>query len=169
MSKPADKACAPLVRLRRKLATAGRIDPRMRSLVIEAAWRLLLLRLCFLLLPFRLQRRFFGRAVKPDTGAAHNAANTLDDAQAKLARQIGWAIRTVEKNLPFEIVCLTKALVARRMLRKRGIDSVMVFGAGRNETTRDIATHAWLDAGPVKVSGYPIANRHDPFAVFIVD
>lgn len=145
------------------------MDPNVRSLVVEATWRLLVLKLLFALLPFRGQRRYFGRVVKPDAGAAYNAANTLDDTQAKLARQIGWAVWKVEQHLPVDVVCLPRALVARRMLRKRGIDSVMVFGADWDAAQGRIVTHAWLDAGPVKVSGYPIAENYSAFAAFILD
>ncbi len=169
MSKRADEAANPLVRRWRRLAAVGHMEPGLRALVFEAGWRLVALKALFTILPFRQQRRFFGRVVRPPEGAAHNAAIALGEEQAKLARQVGWAVWKVEKHLPVEVVCLPMALVARRMLRKRGIDSVMVFGAEQDKPVSEVGTHAWLDAGPVKVSGYPLALTHSPFAAFVLD
>lgn len=167
MSSRANQTSNPLLRKWRRFSAVWRMDAHLRRLVVEAAWRLLGLKALFTVLPFRKQRRYFGRVVKPALGEAHNNAIPLTPEQEKLARQVGWAVWKVEKHLPIEIVCLPMALVSRRMLSKRGVDSVMIFGAEQDKPVADVGTHAWLDCGPVQVSGYPLALTHSPFAAFI--
>lgn len=168
-SNRADDAKHALVRRWQRLVAALRLDPYLRGLVLEAAWRLVAIRLAFAVLSFRGQRRFFGRVIRPDAGAAHNSRIALDGREATIARQVGWAVWKVERHLPVKVACLPMALVARRMLRRRGLDSVLVFGARQDGPPGDLGTHAWLDAGPVRVAGYPLADTHRPFAAFIVD
>lgn len=136
--------------------------------MIEAAWSLLTIKALFLLLSFGQQRRFFGQAVRPDVGATHNENLRLSASELRLARQIGWAVRRTEAHLPVEIACLPMALVARKMLSKRGIESVMTFGAEQDRPAQVVGTHAWLVAGQAKVAGYPLARRCSPFISFLM-
>ncbi len=168
LPKKADQISNPMLRLGHRLMVVVRMDPALRNLVIEAGWRLLALKALFTLLPFKHQGRFFGRAVRPNEGNAHNLSIALSEQQQRLARQVGWAVWKVERHLPVEVVCLPMALVARRMLSKRGIESVMTFGAEQDKPAEEVGTHAWLDAGSVKVSGYPLALTHSPFVAYLL-
>ncbi len=158
----------PLQQFGSRLATLYRLDPELRPLLIEAAWRLLALKALFSLLPFGQQRRFFGQAIKPDEGEAYNHANPLNKDELRLARQIGWAVWRAELHLPVNVACLPMALVARKMLRQHGIEGIMTFGAEQDGPAHEVGTHAWLVAGEAKVSGFPHARRCSPFVSFLL-
>ena len=138
-----------------------------KVLLLDALWRLIGLRAFLLIYGTQRQPRLYGRASKPEIGTAVNAAITLTAEQEDLARRVGWAIRRVEALLPFDVVCLPQALVGRRMLRNRGIASVMFFGVERNKPMAEVGTHAWLVAGPAKVTGFPQRARYNVFASYV--
>ncbi len=70
------------------------------------------------------------------------------------------------RYLPFKAVCLPQAMAAQAMLRRRGVTSVMHFGAARGEE-KPLDAHAWLDAAGVEVTGYPVAERFAEIACFV--
>lgn len=57
-------------------------------------------------------------------------------------------------------------LAARVMLKRRGVASVMHFGAAKGET-KPLDAHAWLDAAGVEVTGYPVAKGFSEIACFV--
>ena len=62
------------------------------------------------------------------------------------------------RHVPFKAVCLPQAMAARVMLKRRGVASVMHFGAARGQE-KPLDAHAWLDAAGVEVTGYPVAKQ----------
>ena len=142
-------------------------DRQALWLLIEAGTRLVALRAFLLLYGLKRQPRLYGRAHKPEVGEAALEAMSLSSDQRKLAFRVGWAIWRAEQTLPFDVLCLPQALVARRMLRNRGIASVMFFGVEDAESLEGIGTHAWVLAGPVEVTGFPQASRYRVFASYL--
>lgn len=136
-------------------------------LVGEAMIRLAGLKLFLLAYGVRRQPRLYGPASRPEVGSAANAAFGLDAEQERLARRIGKAIMRAEALLPFDVVCLPKALVGRRMLRNRGLPSVMFFGVEQGKPMSAVGTHAWLVAGEARVTGFPQASRYNVFASYL--
>ena len=138
--------------LARKLRSAARLDAADRRLVVEAVAALLSARLRSGLLPFRELARQLGGLRPPEMGgdprplAAHEAA---------AVRKIRWAIEAAAPWLPFRTVCLQQAIAARTMLARRGIVSVLHLGVGGHGEP-SLNAHAWLDAGDLKVTGYPL-------------
>jgi len=148
-----------------KIRTLAGVGWRRQALVAEACASMLAARL-ILLLPFRRVAPRLGEFVAPvDPRVAERAAATTPD-QAATARAIGWAVRSAAPFMPFRSVCLQQAMAAQAMLRRRGIASVMHFGASPNDR-RAIAGHAWLDAAGVKVTGYPIPGGMGKIACFV--
>jgi len=49
-------------------------------------------------------------------------------------------------------------MAARIMLKRRGVGSVLHFGAAKGEN-KPFDAHAWLDAAGVEVTGYPVAKN----------
>jgi hypothetical protein len=88
-----------------------------------------------------------------------------------VAEEVGWAVTRAARHVPFNAVCLPQAMAARIMLKRRGVDSVLHFGAriGQDKIGRDkpIDAHAWLDAAGVEVTGYPVANTFAEIACFV--
>jgi hypothetical protein len=68
--------------------------------------------------------------------------------------------------VPFDAVCLPQAMAARVMLKRRGVKSVMHFGAAKG-ADKPLNAHAWLDAAGVEVTGYPAARNFAEIACFV--
>lgn len=145
----------------RKLVTLLRIGHGGRLLVAEAAVRLAMARLALALFPFQQVACRRGRLLPPDDARAHDSgarANDAGEAAAAVARKVGWAVRAVAPSMPFKALCLQQALAAHAMLRRRGIEAPIHFGAGRDDSNR-FEAHAWLKVAGVEVTGYPIPAR----------
>ena len=52
------------------------------------------------------------------------------------------------------------------MLKRRGVGSVLHFGAAKGEQ-KPLDAHAWLDAAGVEVTGYPVAAKFTEIACFV--
>jgi hypothetical protein len=152
--------------IRRAFDTAHRLGGRRWALIAEAVTWLLVLRLALLLIPFPRLARGLGMLVPPDDPrvSAAGAATTAD--AARLARDVSWAVTRGAAHAPFRAVCLPQALAARIMLKRRSVASVMRFGAA-HAAGGPLATHAWLDAAGVKVTGYPAARGFVQLACFV--
>ena len=152
--------------IQRALRSFGQLGWRRRALIAEAAFWLLAMRLALVLVPFPRLARRLGAFVPPaDPRVAAAGAPTTPQA-ARLAREIGWAVTRGAVHVPFNAVCLPQAMAARIMLKRRGVRSVMRFGAARG-TDQPLDAHAWLDAAGVKVTGYPVARGVAEIACFV--
>lgn len=126
-------------------------------LAVETVVALTLARLT-LLLPFRW---ILGRTeAQPATTAVVRPCPPRD----LRAALIGRAVRKVGDRLPWHSTCLVRALAARAMLRRRGIDCVLHFGVMREGQA--LKAHAWLEAGGGHVCGGPEAVGYAPLAGF---
>ena len=126
-------------------------------MLLEAASWLALARLTVLVVPFPRIARHLGTFTTPAEGLKHGCPLDPSPVQARLARDIGRAVRRAAHRLPFEVVCLPQAIAAKAMLRRRGIASALYFGA-LNDPAGKLATHAWLLAAGIEVTGYPVAR-----------
>ena len=138
--------------LRHKLRTASGLTRADRRLIVEAMAALMVAWLRSLL-PFRVLARHMGGIVSPDTRFVPPAP--LSSAQTDRVFAIRWAIGVVAPWMPFRTLCLQQAIAARAMLARRGIDSVLHLGVC-DPTGTALEAHAWLDAGGLNVTGYPI-------------
>ena len=151
--------------LGRKLRTLAAAGPRRQALVAEAIVAMLVARLAILIRPFNEVSRGFGVFVPPtDPRVTERTAATPE--QASVAREIAWAIRAAAPFMPFRSVCLQQAMAAHTMLKRRGVRCAMHFGAGRG-IDKPIDAHAWVDAGFVKVTGYPVAGNLRELGCFV--
>jgi hypothetical protein len=119
-----------------------------------------------LVVPFPNLARRLGTFVPPTDPRTAHAQNGTTPEQTRLAEEIGWAVTRAARYLPFKAVCLPQAMAARVMLKRRGIKSVMHFGAARG-TEKPLDAHAWLDAAGVEVTGYPVAKDFTEIACFV--
>lgn len=149
-----------------KLRTALVMGPRRQMLVAEASASMAVARLSLAIYPFRKLAKGFGAFVPPnDPRVVASAANAAEE-HALVAKEIGWAVRTAAPWMPFRAVCLQQAMAAHAMLKRRGVASVMHFGAGKS-AEKPIDAHAWLDAAGVKVTGYPVASNLSEIGCFV--
>jgi hypothetical protein len=150
----------------RKLERFGQIGASRRRLLVEAAIWLLLARLALLAIPFPTVARRLGAFVPPTDERVSLARRDASARDAKLAGEIGWATMRAARHVPFKAVCLPQAMAARIMLRRRGVASVLHFGAAKGGEAR-IDAHAWLEAAGVEVTGYPVARQFAEIACFV--
>ena len=120
-----------------------------RRLLIAAGLVLPCYTLAVRLVPFARLTAGFGQLQPPAAPGA-----ILPDQQA-LTRQIGWAIAAVARRLPADPTCLARALAARHLCQRHGVPTRLHLGA-RSGQQHSAETHAWLDAGGVPVTGYPL-------------
>jgi Transglutaminase-like superfamily len=150
--------------IRRPLRRFAQVDGRRRVLVVEAVIYLLLARLGLIFVPFPKLARRLGHFVPPSDSRVGAARERTP--QAALAEEIGWAVTRSARYVPFKAVCLPQAMAAQVMLRRRGVSSVMHFGAAKGEE-KPLDAHAWLDAAGVEVTGYPVAKNFAEIACFV--
>jgi len=152
--------------IRHPLRRFAQIDGHRRALVVEAALCLLFARLALLLVPFPRLARRLGSFVAPGDARVAQAQRQGSREQSDQAAAVGWAVTRAARYLPFKAVCLPQALAARIMLDRRGIASVLHFGAGK-DGERQLSAHAWLDAADVEVTGYPVRPGFAEIACFV--
>jgi hypothetical protein len=155
-----------LRRAARKLRRFGQVGGRRRGLVIEAALWLLVARMALLAVPFPRLARRLGAFVSPTDERVTLAGRDASPQDAQFAEEIAWATARAARHVPFKAVCLPQAMAARIMLRRRGVASVLHFGAARGRD-KPIDAHAWLDAAGVEVTGYPVAGLFAEIACFV--
>jgi hypothetical protein len=154
------------LRLVRPLRRFAQIGAHERALVVEAVLCLSCARLALILIPFPRLAGWLGTFVPPnDPRVAHSRIETLPE-QMRVTREIGWAVTRSARWMPFKAVCLPQAMAAQAMLRRRGIASVMHFGACPGKD-KPLDAHAWLDAAGVEVTGYPVAPNLAEIACFV--
>jgi hypothetical protein len=130
--------------------------PRARKRLLgEACFALAVARTAMACLPFRKIAFWLGA---PGT----ETPQTAPAAQIQIASDIGWAVGALARRVPWDSRCLAQALAASGMLRRRGLEGTVSFGADRGES-RKLVAHAWLRFGPCMVTG---GAGHDRFKVF---
>ena len=152
--------------VRRPLRGFAQIDGYRRLLVIEAVLCLSIARLALILIPFPRVAGWLGSFVPPTDIRISQSNKTATPEQATLAKDVGWAVTRAARHVPFKAVCLPQAMAAQFMLRRRGVPSVMHFGATKS-VEKPLNAHAWLDAGGIEVTGYPVDERFAEIACFV--
>jgi hypothetical protein len=152
--------------LARRLRRFVEIGGRRRALLIEAALWLLAARIALLAVPFPRLARRIGEFVAPTDERVARSVGGASEADARLAAEIGWATVSAARHVPFRAVCLPQAMAARIMLRRRGVASVLHFGAAKGQE-KPFDAHAWLDAAGVEVTGYPVSAQFAEIACFV--
>lgn len=132
-----------------------RLSRERKRLLREALVALALARMAMACLPFRRIAAWLGT---PGTETPSTA--TFD--QIRLADRIGWAVGALARRVPWDARCLAQALAASWMLRRRGLEGTVSFGADRGES-RQLLAHAWLRFGPRLVTG---GAGHERFKLF---
>jgi hypothetical protein len=80
-------------------------------------------------------------------------------------RRIRWAIIAAAGRVPWRALCFQQGLAAQLMLRRRGVPSVLYYGAAQGERT-GLSGHVWVRDGDVDVVGGEIADRFAVLATF---
>jgi hypothetical protein len=104
--------------------------------------------------------------IAPALGTRQQETPLLHDpADEKRIRQVAQAVRIMSRHTLWESQCLVRAIAAKKMLRRRGIESTLYLGTARDESGKMIA-HAWLRCGRIYVTGAEEMNLFTPVAAF---
>jgi len=152
--------------IRRLLLRFAQVGNRRRVLIAEAVLRLLVARLALAFLSFPRLARRFGTLVPPSDHRTSKVSAGANSDQIWIAKEVSWAVTRAARYVPFKAVCLPQAMAAHAMLGRRGVASVMHFGAAKG-ITKPLDAHAWLEAAGVEVTGYPVEKRLAEIACFI--
>ena len=125
-----------------KLRSLSRRD---LPLLAEALGCLALGRIEMLRVPFRELATRMGRL----DGESPQA---LPGGREDVARRIGWAVQAMARRIPWNGLCLTQALAAVRMLKRRGIPFTLHLGVRMDSSGRHLF-HAWVRSGGCRVTG----------------
>jgi hypothetical protein len=135
------------------LVRLHRLDGRRRRLLAHAAVLLTLASAAVALFPFM-------RAVR--LGAVplgRRRSIEIDDCT--------WAIEAAARRLPWRTVCIEKGIALQRLLRRRGVDAILHYGARHHPESSKLEAHVWVTvdgkiviggeeaAGFVEVAAYP--------------
>lgn len=79
------------------------------------------------------------------------AMNGSGDAPLQQARRVRRRLDVAARWLPWQPLCLVRAIAARAILGRRGFTSILSLGV--DIAAADLAAHAWLTAGGIIVTG----------------
>lgn len=125
-----------------------------RLLLLEATFWLAVARLTLLTVPFRRIAPLLGTLQQESAAAV--PARTV-----RRANRIGWSVRTMARRTPWESACLTQAISAKAMLRRRHIHSTLYLGLAKNNSAA-MQAHAWLRCGAAILTG---EAGHEQFTI----
>jgi hypothetical protein len=91
--------------------------------------------------------------------------NVPHQARLNKVRCIRWAIIVSAARVPWRALCFQQGLAAQLMLRRRGIPSVLYYGAAQDDRS-GLYTHVWVRDGNVDVIGGEIADRFAILSTF---
>jgi hypothetical protein len=126
-----------------------------KHLLWEALAALFVARLALACIPFRRIAAWLG------TRGAESPA-TVAPQEIDTAETIGWAVGILARRVPWDGRCLVQALAASGMLRRRGLEGTVSFGAIQGDSV-GFDAHAWLRVGSCVVTG---GSTHESFRVF---
>lgn len=118
-----------------------RLGRERQSLLIEAAYELTLASASVALLPFR--RSILRGSAPLPSGRRPSAA----------VATVVWAVEAAARRLPWRTVCIEQGLAAQRMLRRRGIDARLHYGARNDHSASRLEAHVWVTVDEIPVIG----------------
>jgi hypothetical protein len=134
-----------------------RLSRQDRFLLLEAILWLAIAGIVIALLPFRHVGLMAARPIRRPKLPRQARANTV--------RRIRWAIITTAARVPWRALCFQQGLAAQFMLRRRGIPSVLYYGAAQDDRN-GLYAHVWVRHGDVNIIGGEIAYRFAILATF---
>ena len=129
--------------MRRRLKKFFTLPFSEKYRVIQAAILVVMFRMGLWLIPYRILRRFANVRRKSLQAGTDNI---------KIQDQIAKEVAAVAHYFP-QATCLTQALSAHVLLRRRGFDPVLQLGVARNDEGKFLA-HAWIECdGRIVIGG----------------
>jgi hypothetical protein len=121
---------------------------------MEALGWLLIARILLKVLPFLQVKRLMTIALGADAPAG--------EGREFLRAEIIWAIERAASFLPGKTVCFPRGIAAHGMCRKRGIDTMLYYGAQVSKGR--LSAHVWVRDGSQGVVGHHNASEFEVLA-----
>jgi hypothetical protein len=125
--------------------------------LIEASFWLVVAEMALSVLPFRYVGLFAAGPIRRPTPSGQERIMQV--------RRTRWAITTAARQLPWRAMCFQQGLAAQCMLRRRGIPSVLYYGAAQHDQ-KSLSAHVWVRDGDIDVVGGEMASRYAVLATF---
>ncbi|MFM1857961.1 MAG: hypothetical protein RLZ05_1021 [Bacteroidota bacterium] len=105
-------------------------------------------------MPASFRLRWMGKSIPSDSVMLTSISENDISMQCreKLLR-VKTAVARCNRYAPWNTECLTQALTATQMLKRREINSLLIIGF-RKDAEGEIGGHAWLKVGPYFITGY---------------
>ena len=126
-------------------------------LVVEAALWLAVAALAIAVLPFRQVVRLAARSIR--------RSEPTQQSRLRDVKRIRWAIVVTASRVPWRAMCFQQGLAAQFMLRRRGIPSLLYYGAAPGDRS-GLSAHVWVRDGGMDVIGGEISSRFALLATF---
>jgi hypothetical protein len=136
----------------RRLRTFLGLSRGDQWLLVGVALLLGATRLGLWLLPFPAVRRIVARAARPVRGEAAADPSALG--------RLAWAVAVASRAVP-RATCLTQALAAQVLLRRRGYPAALRIGVARGAGGR-FEAHAWVESEGRVIVGAAPPGRYTP-------
>ena len=131
------------------------VDRPRLWLLAESCIVLTVARLALRVLPVRKILAWKSRPVR---------ATGSEEEKALHRERVAWAVDVSAKRLPIKFVCFPRCLAVSYLLRARGIESRLHYGAAR-EGGR-LMTHTWLESGGEVLVGSDVMEAYATLAVY---
>lgn len=151
---PRDPVTLPAIALIQKL---WRLPWRDLLLLLEATIWLAVAGVSIALLPFRYVGCMAALPVRRQAPPPHKRLNSVE--------RVRWAIVACARRVPWRAMCFEQGLAAQFMLRRRGMPSILYYGAAPDDQ-KGLAAHVWVRDGDIEVIGCDIASRFAVLATF---
>jgi hypothetical protein len=139
------------------IAKFFRLPPEDRLLLLEATLWMAVAGFAVAVLPFRHLGLLAARPIRQ--------LEPTDQARLVLVRRIRWAIVTATRRMPWHALCFQQGLAAQIMLRRRGVPSLLYYGAAQDDRS-GLSMHVWVRDGDVDVVGGESASYFAVLATF---
>jgi hypothetical protein len=126
-----------------------------RILLANAVISLGIARVLIVALRFRQVAKLASKAVPP---------SSPNNAEALISK-IRWAVQAGATRVPWRALCFEQGLAAHMMLRRRGVNTVLFYGAAPNLDEK-LAAHVWVRYGSADVIGGESASQFAVLATF---
>jgi hypothetical protein len=77
-----------------------------------------------------------------------------------------WAVDVAAQRLPWRTMCIQKGLAVQRLLRSRGLDAVLHYGARRAVDSGELQAHVWVSIADQVIIGGEDAPDFAEIAIF---
>jgi hypothetical protein len=121
---------------------------------LEAVFVSAIVRLMLSYLPASFRLHWMGKSIPPDSAMLTSISeNEISmECREKLLR-VKTAVARCNRYAPWNTECLTQALTAKQMLKRRKVNSLLIIGF-KKDAEGEIGGHAWLKVCPYFITGY---------------